>query len=76
MNWAASSQPRHGVPGGPLMPDSGAQFRLFEEVAAAGRPGRGRQPTVLVIDDLQWADGSSLQLLSHLAARLPAWHPR
>ena len=65
-------QPHHGVPGGPLMPDSGAQFRLFEEVAALLSQVAARQPTVLVIDDLQWADGSSLQLLSHLAARLPA----
>jgi DNA-binding SARP family transcriptional activator len=64
-------QPRHGVPGGPSMPDSGAQFRLFEEVAALVGEVARRQPTVLVIDDLQWADGSSLQLLSHLAARLP-----
>lgn len=64
-------QPRHGVPGGPLMPDSGAQFRLFEEVAALVGQIAEQRPTVLVIDDLQWADGSSLQLLSHLAARLP-----
>ncbi|WP_305025012.1 AAA family ATPase [Actinoplanes sp. ATCC 53533] len=65
------AQPRHGVPGGPLMPDSGAQFRLFGEVVdLLGQVAAG-QPTVLVIDDLQWADGSSLRLLSHLAARLP-----
>ena len=64
-------QPRHGVPGGPLMPDSGAQFRLFEEFADVVGQVAARQHTVLVIDDLQWADGSSLQLLSHLAARLP-----
>jgi len=53
------------------MPDSGAQFRLFEEFAEVVGQIAARQPTVLVIDDLQWADGSSLQLLSHLAARLP-----
>jgi DNA-binding SARP family transcriptional activator len=64
-------QPRHGVAGGPLMPDSGAQFRLFEEVVALAGQSAGRRPTVLVMDDLQWADGSSLQLLGHLATRLP-----
>jgi hypothetical protein len=31
-----------------------------------------RRPLVLVIDDLHWADASSLQLFTHLAARLPS----
>ncbi|RAK35551.1 transcriptional regulator [Actinoplanes lutulentus] len=64
-------RPGHGVQGGPLMPDSGAQFRLFEEATAVVGEVATRQPVVLVFDDLQWADSSSLLLLSHLAARLP-----
>jgi DNA-binding SARP family transcriptional activator len=64
-------QPGHSVPGGPLMPDAGAQFRLFEATAAVVGEVAARQPVVLVLDDLQWADSSSLRLLSHLAARLP-----
>ena len=65
------AQPGSGVTGGPSMPDGGAQFRLFEEAADLVAEVAAQQPTVLVIDDLQWADGSSLQLLAHLAARLP-----
>ncbi|MEU6341989.1 hypothetical protein ABZ883_13730 [Streptomyces sp. NPDC046977] len=30
-----------------------------------------RRPVVLVVDDLQWADAASLDLLGHLMARLP-----
>ncbi|MEV6304563.1 AAA family ATPase [Actinoplanes sp. NPDC051861] len=64
-------QPGNGVRGESTMPDGGAQFRLFEQVAAVVAQVAARRPTVLIIDDLQWADGSSLQVLSHLAARLP-----
>jgi hypothetical protein len=65
-------QPGHSVPGGPLMPDAGAQFRLFEATAAVVGEVAARQPVVLVLDDLQWADLASLQLFGHLAARLPS----
>ncbi|WP_433518124.1 ATP-binding protein [Nonomuraea sp. CA-143628] len=53
------------------LPDGRAQFRLFEQVAAAIGEVSALRPVLLVIDDLQWADVTSLQLFSHLAARLP-----
>ncbi|MEU6341986.1 BTAD domain-containing putative transcriptional regulator [Streptomyces sp. NPDC046977] len=53
------------------LPDGNAQFRLFEQVVALlGQASAGR-PTLLILDDLQWADATSLQLLDHLAGRLP-----
>jgi DNA-binding SARP family transcriptional activator/tetratricopeptide (TPR) repeat protein len=56
---------------GPVLPDVGAQFRLFEQVVSlVGRVAAQRQ-VMLVVDDLQWADVASLQMFSHLAKRLP-----
>ncbi|MDT3445849.1 BTAD domain-containing putative transcriptional regulator [Pseudofrankia sp. BMG5.37] len=53
------------------VPDGNAQFRLFEQVVALIGQASVRRPTLLILDDLQWADVASLQLFSHLAARLP-----
>ncbi|WP_239313665.1 BTAD domain-containing putative transcriptional regulator [Plantactinospora mayteni] len=63
---------RGGEPAVPEVPDRGARFRLFERLAALiGRVAAAR-PVVLVFDDLQWADGASLEMFRHLAARLSA----
>ncbi|MEU6147698.1 AAA family ATPase [Streptomyces sp. NPDC047081] len=53
------------------LPDSGVQFRFFEQAVAVVRQVAARRPVVLVLDDLQWADTASLDLLGHLMARLP-----
>ncbi|MFE2216655.1 AAA family ATPase [Streptomyces canus] len=53
------------------LPDNGVQFRFFEQALAVVRQEAARRPVVLVLDDLQWADGASLDLLGHLMARLP-----
>lgn len=53
------------------LPDGNAQFRLFEQVVALVGQASARRPTLLILDDLQWADAASLQLLHHLAGRLP-----
>ncbi|MFF0086998.1 BTAD domain-containing putative transcriptional regulator [Streptomyces canus] len=65
-------EPRGDVLAAPVLPDSGFRFRLFERVVAVIGQASAQRPVVLVVDDLQWADGTSLQLFGHVAARLPA----
>src|SRR3990172_3162271 len=44
------------------------RFLLFAAVVGMLAMASERQPVVLVLDDLQWADKASLQLLRHLIA--------
>ena len=46
------------------------RFRVFESVAALLRHAASRQPLLVVIDDLQWADRPSLVFLEFLAGEL------
>ncbi|GAB6898964.1 ATP-binding protein [Kineosporia succinea] len=54
----------------PAAPPS--RFPLREQVLDLIARWAGERPVVLMIDDLQWADTSSLHLLDHVIARLPA----
>jgi DNA-binding SARP family transcriptional activator len=51
--------------------DDGARFRLFDAVCRFLLRRAERQPTVVVIEDLQWADESTLLLVEHLTPLLP-----
>jgi len=52
-----------------LEPDQ-ARFRLFDSIAAFLKTASQRQPLVLVLDDLHWADQPSLLLLQFVAREL------
>ena len=52
-----------------LEPDQ-ARFRLFDSIAAFLKSASQRQPLVLVLDDLHWADQPSLMLLQFVAREL------
>ncbi|WP_203702358.1 BTAD domain-containing putative transcriptional regulator [Asanoa iriomotensis] len=65
-------EPRTDTAVAPAVPDSGAQFRLLEQVVTVVGQASAQRPTLLIVDDLQWADIASLRLFGHLAARLPA----
>ncbi|MDX2708809.1 BTAD domain-containing putative transcriptional regulator [Streptomyces sp. PA03-6a] len=56
---------------GAAIPDSRAQFRLFEQVVTVVGHASAQRPMLLIVDDLQWADAASLQLFGHLTARPP-----
>ena len=49
-----------------------AQARLFEAVLALMERLAGRSPTLLVVEDLNWADRSTLDLLAFLVHNLQA----
>ena len=52
-----------------LEPDQ-ARFRLFDSIASFLKTASQRQPLVLVLDDLHWADQPSLLLLQFVAREL------
>lgn len=58
----------------PAAPDepATARFRLLDEVTAVLLAAAEDRPLVVILEDLQWADPPSLQLLDFLARRLPA----
>ncbi len=59
-----------GVPAAPLAEDEGARFRLFDSVIAFLRASAARQPLVLVLEDLHWAQPASVELLRVLIDEL------
>ena len=58
------------APTPPELEPEQARFRLFDAVASLLCRAAAQRPTVVVLDDLHWADESSLLLLSFVAAQL------
>jgi len=54
----------------PQLEPEQARFRLFDSIAAFLKTASQRQPLVLVLDDLHWADQPSLSLLEFMAREL------
>ena len=59
-----------GLPTPPALEPEQARFRLFDSVTTFLKHAATRQPMVLVLDDLHWADKPSLLLLQFLAREL------
>ena len=55
---------------GPITDPEAAQFRFFDAYATFMRIAAGEQPTLVVLDDLHWADKPTLLLLQHVAREL------
>src|SRR5262245_368307 len=59
--------------GSPAVAPSSPSKRMPREVAALLQELAREQPLVLFLDDLHWADPSTIDLLMYLAGRLAAW---
>jgi len=59
-----------GVAALPLADDEGARFRLLESVIGFLRASSARQPLVLILEDLHWAQPASVELLRLLIDEL------
>jgi class 3 adenylate cyclase len=59
-----------GLPAPPQLEPEQARFRLFDSITTFLRNASQRQPHVLVLDDLHWADKPSLLLLQFMAREL------
>jgi class 3 adenylate cyclase len=59
-----------GLPKPPTLEPEQARFRLFDSITTFLKNASVRQPLVLVLDDLHWADKPSLLLLQFLAREL------
>ena len=55
---------------GGLVAPGPVRFALFESVAATLATAAAERPLLVILDDLQWADRASLELLAFLAGRL------
>jgi eukaryotic-like serine/threonine-protein kinase len=58
------------TPDAPELPPAQKRHYLFQSVAEALQRAARTRPQLLILDDLQWADESTLALLIHLANRL------
>ncbi len=68
---AARLLPELGTPPTPSLDDPGAQARFFDGlVRAILEATAGPRPALIVVDDVHWADASSLDVLAYLARRL------
>ena len=54
----------------PALEPEAARFRLFDTITTSLKNAAQNQPLLLVLDDLHWADQSSLKLLEFLAREL------
>jgi class 3 adenylate cyclase len=61
-----------GTPPEPTGDPAQAKLRLFEALVALLATASERQPVLLVVDDIHWADESTRELLDHLSRRLAA----
>ena len=69
--WAiASLTPELLAPSALAQDAQALRFRLFDELARWFSGAAAHTPQLIVIDDLQWADHSSIELLDHLARAL------
>ena len=59
-----------GLPKPPVLEPEQARFRLFDSITNFFKTAAQSRPLMIILDDLQWSDRSSLQLLEFLAKEI------
>ena len=59
-----------GLASPPVLEPEQARFRLFDSITTFLKSASNREPLVIVLDDVQWADEASLLLLQFLAKEI------
>ena len=59
-----------GLASPPVLEPEQARFRLFDSITTFLKNASNREPLVIVLDDVQWADEASLLLLQFLAKEI------
>lgn len=62
---------QHRAPSRAAAPEEQSRHHLLESVAAVLEELRRRRPLALLLEDLHWADASTMDLVERLATRLP-----
>lgn len=68
---SAVSEKLAGLEPAPVISDpESARFRLYDSIATFLKRASQTRPLVIILDDLHWADGSSLRLLEFVASEI------
>jgi diguanylate cyclase (GGDEF)-like protein/putative nucleotidyltransferase with HDIG domain len=68
--WRELARLVPAVGSGPVDPSGGSKYGLFDEIVEYLRLAAAARPIVIVLDDMQWSDSATWDVLEHVMAKL------